>query len=120
MSNVETVQAIYEAFGRGDIPFILDQLSETVDWEHGSTSDVPWLMPRQGRAAVGEFFEALAGFTMTKFVPHTMLDGGDVVVALVDIEATVTKTGLAVAEDDETHIWRFDDQGKVVAVCSQA
>ncbi len=33
MSNLGTTQAIYEAFGRGDIPFILDQLADDVAWE---------------------------------------------------------------------------------------
>lgn len=78
-----------------------------------STSDVPWLMPGRGQEAVARFFEALAGFQLAKFVPHTLLDGGDVVVALIDIEATVVRTGVKVTEDDETHVWRFDQQGKV-------
>ena len=114
MSNVDTVQAIYGAFGRGDIPFILDQVADTVDWDYASASDVPWLQPRQGKAGVRAFFEALGGFEITKFVPHTILDGGDVVVALIDIEATTKTTGNRVQENDETHIWRFDAQGKVV------
>jgi ketosteroid isomerase-like protein len=32
MSNVATVQSIYEAFGRGDIPAILDRISDDVIW----------------------------------------------------------------------------------------
>ena len=30
--KIETVQSVYEAFGRGDIDFILDQLTDDVDW----------------------------------------------------------------------------------------
>ena len=33
MSNLSTAQAIYEAFGPGDIPFILDLLADDVAWE---------------------------------------------------------------------------------------
>ena len=33
--NVGTVAAIYEAFGRGDLPAILDQLADDVQWEQG-------------------------------------------------------------------------------------
>lgn len=113
LSNVGTVQEIYAAFGRGDIPFILEQLSETVEWDRGSKSDVPWMLPRQGKAGVGAFFEALSGFEITKFVPYKFLDGGDVVAALIEVEATVTKTGISVSEEDETHVWTFDAQGKV-------
>ena len=38
MSNVHTVQEIYAAFGRGDVPAILSRLSESVEWEYGPTS----------------------------------------------------------------------------------
>ena len=115
MTNVQTVQAIYMAFGRGDVKYILDQVADDVDWEHGSTSDVPWLAPQTGKDGVKAFFKSLSdGFQITRFSPTKILDGGDVVVALIDIEATVAKTGAKVKEDDETHVWRFDDKGKVV------
>ncbi len=32
MSNKQTISAIYEAFLRGDIPFILNQLAGGVEW----------------------------------------------------------------------------------------
>ena len=35
MSNLATVQAIYAAFGRGDVPAILSHLTDGVAWEHG-------------------------------------------------------------------------------------
>lgn len=48
MSNLETVKAIYEAFGKGDIPFILSCLAENLAWEkwhsnHAQTSSVPYM-----------------------------------------------------------------------------
>jgi ketosteroid isomerase-like protein len=33
VSNLATVQGIYEAFAKGDIPAILDVLAEDVEWE---------------------------------------------------------------------------------------
>jgi ketosteroid isomerase-like protein len=33
VSNAETVQAIYEAFGRGDVPTMLEKLDDAVEWE---------------------------------------------------------------------------------------
>ena len=38
MSNLATVQGIYAAFRRGDIPAILECLAEDVVWEYGHTS----------------------------------------------------------------------------------
>ena len=32
--HVDTVKAIYESFGTGDIPGILAQLDPHVEWEH--------------------------------------------------------------------------------------
>ena len=115
MANIDAVREIYGAFGRGDIPAILGHLAENVDWEYGPVStDVPWLQHRRGRAQVGEFFAALQALDFHTFTPTQFLADGAVVVALVDLEATVRATGKRFVEVDETHIWRFDDAGRVV------
>jgi len=114
MNNVERVQQIYAAFGRGDVPAILEHLAENVEWEYGvNSTDVPWLQPRRGRAEVGKFFESLAAIEIAKFVPKHVLGQGDLVVSLIDLEATVKQTGRKILEDDEVHIWYFDDRGRV-------
>ncbi len=114
MSHTETVQAIYQAFGRGDVAAILEHLAEDVEWEYGvNSTDVPWLQPRRGRAGVVGFFEALGALDFQRFQPTALLEQGNVVVALLDLEATVRGTGRRVLEEDEVHIWRFDRAGKV-------
>jgi ketosteroid isomerase-like protein len=60
MSNVKTVQAIYEAFAHGDVATILDKLDDAVEWETTvPVSDVPWLQARRGKANVVGFFESI-------------------------------------------------------------
>jgi ketosteroid isomerase-like protein len=114
VAHTDTVQQIYHAFGQGDIQGILNRLAEDVAWEYGARStDVPWLQPRRGRAQVTEFFHALAALEIRKFQPKVFLENGDVVVALIDVEATVRNTGRDVVEEDEVHIWYFDSAGKV-------
>jgi hypothetical protein len=114
MSNLQTAREIYEAFGVGDIPAILSKLSETVDWEYGAgCTDVPWLQRRSGRDGAAAFFQSLGAIEIHSFSPKAFLDGGNVVVVLVDIEFTVKATGKRVVEEDEVHIWRFNEQGKV-------
>jgi ketosteroid isomerase-like protein len=114
-TNANAVREIYEAFGRGDIPAILAKLDENVEWEYGiSTREVPWLQPRRGRTGAGEFFESLAAIEFHSFVTKAILEGENVVVALVDLSFTVKKTGKKVVEEDETHVWRFNNTGKVV------
>jgi ketosteroid isomerase-like protein len=114
MSNVAVVGAMYEAFGRGDVPAILAHLAEDVEWEYGfNSTEVPWLQPRRGHQGVAEFFATLDDVEFHRFEPKTLLAAGDTVVALVDLEATVRATGQPVREEDEVHIWHFAG-GKVV------
>ncbi|HEX4951784.1 MAG TPA: nuclear transport factor 2 family protein [Thermoanaerobaculia bacterium] len=115
MNNVETVQAMYAAFGRGDVPGILAHLAEDVDWEYGGgSSDEPLLQPRKGREAVPGFFATLvATIDLTRFEPKAFLAGQDVVVVLIDVEATFKANGRQVIEEDEVHIWRFGPDGRV-------
>jgi ketosteroid isomerase-like protein len=82
MSNVETVQAIYAAFGRGDVPFILDQVADDVAWEawadsSAQTAGLAHLAPRHGKAGVAEFFSVISGFEVIDFDVIAILDGGD-------------------------------------------
>ena len=115
MSNIPAVQAIYEAFGKGDVPAILSHLSDDVDWErNGKDHGVPWLVPGRGKAHVGKFFEAIGAFQITTFVPTNLLEGANQVVAVIDIEFTVTATGGTVS-DEELHLWTFGPDGKVTA-----
>jgi len=112
MSNLETVQAIYAAFGRGDIPAILGYLHENIEWDHGMTDGVvPWLQPRTGRAEVPKFFETLGALDFKRFQPKTLLESGNIVVALIDLAFVIKSTGKLVTEGDEVHIWQFDNQG---------
>ena len=115
MAHADTVRQLYDFFGRGDIPSILAALAEDVEWEYGGVStDVPWLQPRRGRAAVAGFFEALGAIDFHSFTPKAVLESGGVVVSLIDLDATVRATGRRVVELDEVHIWHFDGAGRVV------
>lgn len=118
MSNIQTVQSIYAAFGRGDIPAILGHLADDVAWEYDKeATGVPWLVPRRGRAEVVKFFEALAAVDFEQFVPKTQIADGNLVVALNDVAFTVKATGRRFVEEDEVHLWHFDERGKVKRFC---
>ena len=114
--NMTTVQGIYDAFGRGDVQWILDQLDDDVEWEEGiRDTGLPYLRPGRGKAHVASFFEALAGnLELTRFEPGPLCDGGDVVMV------PVLHTGRIVGGGDiplnwEAHYWRFGSDGKVSA-----
>ena len=118
MSNQETVQQIYAAFGRGDISAILERLAPDVRWEHwpdGSGAQrhgVPWLAQRTGPAEVAGFFESLGALEFHQFEPTGLVGDGDRVVALIDVDIEVRATGERF-RDAELHLWTFDPQGRV-------
>jgi ketosteroid isomerase-like protein len=115
MSNLQTVQEIYGAFGKGDVPAILSKLADNVEWDTDAAGDVPLNKPRRGRDGVGEFFAATQLVDFTNFSPTTFLESGNVVVALIDVAFTVKATGKSMTQLDEVHIWRFDNEGKVAS-----
>ena len=58
--NTELVQRIYGSFRDGDIPAMLDSLSEDVQWVTAEIEGVPTGGTRRGREQVGEFFRILS------------------------------------------------------------
>lgn len=107
------VEAIYAAFGRGDIETILSALGEDVEWEHDAVDHgIPWLAPRQGKAAVAGFFEALRALDIRRFEPKRILTDGNMVAAVIHVEIAVRATG-RVINDVELRLWTFDAQDKV-------
>ena len=114
MTQIETIQDIYAAFERGDIPAILNRLADDVEWEYSITPlGVPWLERRRGRAEVPQFFASHAEFELHRFQPKTFLASGNIVVVLIDVDLTVKSTGKRIVEEDEVHIWYFNVQGLV-------
>ena len=123
MSNLETTQQIYEAFGRGDVPAILERLAPDVAWEDFADSTaqragVPWLARRNGPDEVAGFFGLIGNgdLAVSDFQVLGLIGGsGDKVVVECVIEATVAATGKAF-RDEELHLWTFDDAGRVTAM----
>jgi ketosteroid isomerase-like protein len=113
MSNlVSTVQEIYAAFGRGDVPGILSRLAEDVVWETEAPAVVSFGGIRHGITETRGFFEAIARdhsdpkLTMTEYVTSS-----DTVMAIGRYEATMKSTGKR-ANTPVAHYWKFRD-GKV-------
>jgi uncharacterized protein len=116
MGQLQVVQDIYAAFGRGDFQAMLRDLAPDIEWEYGETSaDVPWLAPQRGLQGVGAFLASLAALEFQRFELKALLEGPGVVVALIDMEAVVKATGRRIVEIDEAQIWRFNAAGQVAA-----
>jgi ketosteroid isomerase-like protein len=111
--KIETVQSVYEAFGRGDIDFILDQLTDDVDWASCLDSDIaPWHGILRGKAEVPSFFKALGEtLQITEFTPLSFASNETDVMVVTHWAATAPATGKSAAMDIH-HWWRFRD-GKI-------
>ena len=85
-SHLETISAIYAAFGRGDVPFILSCLTEDVAWDDRAHHGIPLIQPRKGAAEVPAFFGTLQQAEFEQFEVKQLLAGGARVVALIEIK----------------------------------
>src|SRR5512147_2159057 len=63
MENIEFVSDLYEAFQRGDLPYIIQRFGDLQN--SGVLADAerraPWHFPMNGPGAVAKYFEALMG-----------------------------------------------------------
>jgi ketosteroid isomerase-like protein len=114
--NAATVAGIYAAFGRGDVPAILAALAEDVRWEEwaGNTAQragVEHLRPRRGRAEVAGFFELVGTWRLLAFEVLDVIGDGHQVVA--EIRGSFELPNGARLDDEELHLWTFDDTGRV-------
>ena len=58
-NNVQVVQDMYAAFGRGDLQEALSTLVDDVTWQVPGPTDMPWAGLRRGRQQVAEWFAVI-------------------------------------------------------------
>ena len=111
--NVQVVQDIYAAFGRGDVQVILDRVTDDTEWGFNvGASDVPWHAPVKGKGEVPRFFEKLQAMEVHAFEPKAFMDSGPHVIAHIHIAYTVRSTGKEV-DMDQLHWWTLNGESKV-------
>jgi ketosteroid isomerase-like protein len=111
-TNVEVVQESYEAVGRGDIPALLDLLTDDVEWTFQGPSVIPFAGTRRGREGVAEFFSLVGGnLEFERFEPREFVAQGDTVVVLGFERSLVKPTGRTF-EQEWAHVYKLRD-GKV-------
>jgi uncharacterized protein len=127
-SNIETIQAVYEAFGRGDLAAILEAVSDDVDWATDTSSTAaPWYGLQVGKKGVAAFFEAFgSAMEVEEFTPRTVAANETDVLAVVRCRAKARSTGKTfdmnlhhyfVLRDGKISYYRgTEDTGQVEAV----
>jgi ketosteroid isomerase-like protein len=97
--NIQKLQSLYAAFGRGDVNTILANVSEAADWGTDTVATaVPWYGIRRGREGVADFFATLEReVEFTTFEPRVFAATGDQVFVHVDIAYKLKKNGRSTA-----------------------
>jgi len=90
----DIVQRAYEAFGRGDVPAILDLVADEVDWEFVGSTTLPYAGQRRNRQEVADFFAALPrADEIHVFEPREFIEAGEHVTVLGWEKSTALDTG---------------------------
>jgi uncharacterized protein len=77
------VQQAYEAFGRQDIPALMELVVNEVDWECVAPAGLPYARRRRNRAEVAEFFaEIPKADDIHAFEPREFIEAGEHVIVL--------------------------------------
>lgn len=102
MTPKDIVDSLYDAFRRGDIPFIVNHIAPGAGFHQPHS--VPWGGDFAGPEGAAQFFARLnEGTQTTGFTVSESIEAGDRVFSFGTHEAIVRKTGKPVA----VH-WMFD------------
>ena len=129
-SNLEIVEEGYAAFGRGDIPALLDLMDANVLWDVAGPTEMPWAGSFRGHAGLQEFFGTLdAELDIETFEPRTFVADGDKVVVLGFEKARSKHTGrtyeahwahaFTLSGGVVTSFREFTDTAAAVGVCRE-
>lgn len=112
-NNLATVQHIYQCFGQGDVPGILDKLSDDVVFFNAADPAVaPFGGEFRGKDGVIRFFTALGTTTQTTvFAPSNFREEGNRVINDVVHEGVVPATGKPFRVT-ASFVWTFNDRGE--------
>src|SRR5438034_10695061 len=107
IENTERVARVFEAFGRGDVGYILGQLANDARFTSHLDPAVPWAGEYAGKDNVARYFEALGGAVeVTEHPVNSLVAQGDTVVAMGDVTFRVRKTGKT-GSSSWVYIWKL-------------
>jgi hypothetical protein len=114
-TNGDRTKALYEAFGRGDVPAVLGAFDPQIQWREAETSRYADRNPYVGPQAVAEgvFMRIASDVEGFAVVPERISDAGDTVLAEGRYRGTVKATGTALSVQF-AHVWRWRE-GRIVA-----
>ena len=111
-TNADVVQRGYEAFGRGDIPALLEFVADDVEWIQQGPSAIPFSGTRHGHEGVAEYFSLLdENLEFEQFEPREFVAQDDTVV-VVGVERSLSRATGRTIEQEWVHVNTLRD-GKI-------
>ena len=113
--NVQVIRGVYDAFGKGDMEAVLEQMDQSIEWNEAENYLYADRNPYVGPQAVleGVFMRIGADWEGFTVAPDELLDAGDRVVAFGTYTGTHKATGREV-QAQFAHVWGLRE-GKVVS-----
>ena len=100
--NIQVAQSMYACFQRGDIPALLDQVEESIEWI--TPGPKPFGGTWHGKAGVADFFRMVSEtWDFQAFEPREFVASGDNVVVLGRYAMTARGTGRPASSDWAMH-----------------
>ena len=92
--NLGLIQEVYAAYAQGNSQFILDRVTDDVDWINEGPNSIPYAGTFKGRKDVQRFFEAIGtSVDNGRVTAEDWIAQGDKVVSAGRFTATVKKSG---------------------------
>jgi ketosteroid isomerase-like protein len=106
--NSKTIEALYSAMGKGDIPFIIGVLDPQIEWNEAENFVYADHSPYVGvdKLLSGLFARLVGEWDGFSAVPHEIVDGGETVIALGRYGGVYKGTGLKV-DAQFVHVFKF-------------
>jgi ketosteroid isomerase-like protein len=111
--NTYTIREIYAAFGTGDVPAILERVTDDTEWGFNvKDGSVPWHQTVRGKDSLPQFFANLQDMEISAFEPREFIASGDHVIVDLHIAYKVKSTGKMV-DERQLQWWTLDAQHRV-------
>jgi ketosteroid isomerase-like protein len=116
-TNIAFIQDLYAAFGRGDLPYILERFAPELE-EFGVTANgqarAPWHITTATRDGVSKYFELLLGaLEPVRFEVRHIAAADDYVYATLDHAYRVRKNGKMLPMKNGVHRFKVRN-GRVI------
>jgi ketosteroid isomerase-like protein len=118
--HVAIISDLYAAFGRGDLDGLLAPLAADVSWDadwadlFSQRAGLGIVAPRHGVDGAREFFALVGTYVVHDFQVLDLMASDRQVTAQIIIELSYPNGGRY--RDEELHLWRFNDDGKIAAL----